>query len=354
MSIPAPTYTYKGLTYEVEDDLYLGFQFTDRTTGLNVVLGAAKSYEFDYGNDYAGTYGLNGEQFGNKGFSYQIDDNDPVFVQRPTEQPTYYGPIPFTDPREQPTEVHINIPSGDIPSSGVVNIRLWASDEDHKPTCRLSHVSVYSGTPNLTDVKIPVTEDLLKLFINAVVDVPDLRRARKLTDVSLSQVTNTELSFNGLTKLRKLSVNNTANLTSLVVDDLDELILVDCNSNTGLQSLSISGCYNLSALNVIGNFALTSIRLIDFHSRIGYVPYPAFYLSRVLVTSNALDAAALNQMYTDLADVTEFRDTNVDTPGWVNPYGVFTSGIINVGNNIGTSSDDPSIATAKNWIVLGT
>lgn len=357
MSIPAPTYTYKGLSYEVEEDLYLGLKYNNiGSNNLKITVGATKKLNFQYGA--FGAYANSGEQFGNEGFSYQVGNNDPVFVPR-NQVFTYYTYYTFDygDERIGPTSYEITIPASETPDTGEVDIKVWSSDESHKPSTRLTQVKLTSSTRlnSVTESKIPVTEDLIELDIRGAIEAPDLQRARKLQLVNYSNVTNTELNFKGLTKLRKVNLISCDNVTSVECEDLDECVRVGISSNNSLEFVNLSGCFNLQTLSVTANPLLTSVRCVDLFSRKYYIPYPGYYQGNFSIANNAsLGAAALNQIYTDLADTTSPRPTNVDTPSWINPYTDQSSGFINVVNNLGATSDDPTIATAKGWIVNGT
>lgn len=358
MSIAAPTYTYKGLTYQVEDDLYLGLKYNNLgSNSLTISVAASDSTDFEYGA--YGIYGITGKQYGNEGFSYQVGNNTPVFVPR-SETILLYGYylLDLEDSRIGPTYYDIQIPADQLPDTGEVDVKIWSSDEDGKPRTRLTGVKLKSGparTSYVIESHFPITEDLIELQVNGALQIPDLRRARKLTFVDLRSVTNTEINLTGLTKLRKAIFAGLPNVTTVKAEDLDELIYFQVQQCSVLESVNFSSCFNLQVAFVLLNPLLTSIRCVDMHTRIGYVPYPGYYFTKFNVMSNAsLDAAALNQLYTDLADTSQPRNHSVSTPAWISSYPDFGSGLINVSNNLGSSSDDPSIATAKGWIVTGT
>jgi hypothetical protein len=358
MSIPAPTYTYKGLTYQVEDDLYLGLKYNNLgSNSLNISVAASDSTDFSYGP--YGQYGLTGKQHGNEGFSYQVGNNTPVFIPRSENIVLYYYyNVDLEDPRIGPTYYEIKIPADQLPDTGEVDVKIWSSDEDGKPRTRLTGVKLKlnsARTANIIESHFPITEDLIELNVNGAFQIPDLRRARKLTFIELYNVTNTEINLTGLTKLRKAEFLNLPNVTTVKLEDLDELIYFRVQQCPVLESANISSCFNLQVAFVVLNPLLTSVRCVDMHTRIGYVPNPGYYFGKLNITNNAsLGAAALNQVYTDLADTSQPRSHSVSTPSWIATYGDLGSGLINVSGNLGSSSDDPSIATAKGWIVTGT
>jgi Leucine-rich repeat (LRR) protein len=125
-------------------------------------------------------------------------------------------------------------------------------------------------------------------------------------------------------------------LTSLNVSGLTALEILLCINNS-LTSLNVSGLTLLTSLSCNDN-SLTSLRAVDvpgatYYSSSASYPYP--YYGGVMAANNNLDAAALDQLYTDLAD---------------NSGGDYA--LVFVGGNPGTTGHDPTIATAKNWVVL--
>ncbi len=117
-------------------------------------------------------------------------------------------------------------------------------------------------------------------------------------------------------------------LTSLDVSDLTALTHLYCQSNS-LTSLDVSNLTALTNLYCYSN-SLTSLRAVDVVLSYNYYSYRGSNIS-----SNSLNAAALDQFYTDLG---------VD---------VGATGIIDVSTNPGTTGDDPSIATAKGYTIIG-
>jgi hypothetical protein len=161
-----------------------------------------------------------------------------------------------------------------------------------------------------------------------------------LTSLTFLNCTNnslTSLDVSGLTALTFLFCNNNS-LTSLDVSGLTALTSLFCQNNS-LTSLDVSGLTALTSLNCNGN-SLTSLRAVGLTGVTYYgstVSYTSPYYGGVMAANNSLDANALNQLYTDLAD-------NTVAGGYA---------LVFVGGNPGTTGDDPTIATVKNWIVLG-
>jgi hypothetical protein len=78
--------------------------------------------------------------------------------------------------------------------------------------------------------------------------------------------------------------------------------------------------------------SLTSLRATGVAFGGYYISYSTYYAG-CDCSDNSLDATALNQFYTDLEPVND--------------------GLLIVSDNPGTASDDPTIATAKGYTVLG-
>ena len=137
--------------------------------------------------------------------------------------------------------------------------------------------------------------------------------------------------------LTRLGCSNNS-LTSLDVSGLTSLGGLFCNNNS-LTSLDVSGFTALAQLECNNN-SLTSLRAVGVPGDPGYGTSASAYTrpayAGVMAANNSLDAVALDQLYTDLAD---------------NSGGDYS--LVFVGGNPGTTGDDPTIATAKNWIVLG-
>jgi Leucine-rich repeat (LRR) protein len=139
----------------------------------------------------------------------------------------------------------------------------------------------------------------------------------------------TSLDVSGLTALANLFCFSNS-LTSLDVSGLTALTALNCGSNT-LTSLDVSGLTALELLICRLN-SLTSLRAQNVGFSGGnYSSSSSAPLSAIL-NNNQLDAAALDQFYTDLA-------------AGDSPLLVF--------NNPGTTGDDPSIATGKGYTVYG-
>jgi hypothetical protein len=159
------------------------------------------------------------------------------------------------------------------------------------------------------------------------------------------------LDFSGLKELTDLKIN--ANNYGEYLDT--------GGHNTTLTSVDVTGCSSLQYCYISNSYALTSVTGLNSaaNSLITLVLYNNGSLSSLRIQNCSFNnpsnytiggynfllsggaelslcnfnAAALDQIYTDLAA---------------------GDGVIIVANNPGTTTDDPSIATAKGYTVLGT
>jgi hypothetical protein len=162
----------------------------------------------------------------------------------------------------------------------------------------------------------------------------------------------TSLDVSGSTKLSALYVDapiTSLNITSTILNTLDlyntsittitglssiasTLTASVISSNSSLTSLDFSNFTALQNLLIPDNRAIASIRASNVSINfISSASISSFYGGITIINCN-LNAAALNQLYTDLAN---------------------GNGRIQVSGNPGTASDTPSIATAKGYTVLG-
>jgi hypothetical protein len=150
-----------------------------------------------------------------------------------------------------------------------------------------------------------------------------------LTSLTCATNSLTSLDVSGLTALTALVCLNNS-LASLNVSGLTALTGLECSHNS-LASLNVSGLTALTSLTCSNN-SLTSLRAQNVGFSGGYYYHSSNASYDANVRDNQLNAAALDQFYTDLA------------PG-SSPLLVF--------NNPGTTGDDPSIATSKGYTVYG-
>jgi hypothetical protein len=144
----------------------------------------------------------------------------------------------------------------------------------------------------------------------------------------------TSLDVSGRTALVQLDCNNNS-LTALNVSGCTALAGLSCHDNS-LTSLNVSGLTLLKTLNCYSN-SLTSLRAVGVFFNIGKWKNKKKGKANGIqrIDDNLLNAAALNQFYTDL---------DVTNPG---------TGFLEVGGNPGTTTDDPTIATNKGYVVFG-
>jgi len=146
-----------------------------------------------------------------------------------------------------------------------------------------------------------------------------------------NQIPSIELS--GLSSLEWFSLYNNQ-LTNIELSGLSSLegIILDFNNLQTFDGTGLPGSvYNFS----IDNNLLTSFTLGDL-----LLDDSGFHYGSLTLTNNQLDATALQQLYSDLHDKWDaFYSPSVDVAG-------------NPGAGAG-SGTDPSVATGKDWLVVG-
>ena len=189
-----------------------------------------------------------------------------------------------------------------VGGAGSKTLRVYPSDASGNLNGSLTHLNCSS---NLTSLDVSGCTALTQLYVPENNDL-------------------TSLDVSGLTALEQLEFYATS-IASLDASGLTALTYLNCSSNV-LTSLDVSGCTALTQLNCRYNY-LTSLRAQNVGMSGG-----TYYWSNADIRDNQLNAAALDQFYTDLAA---------------------GSSPLLVGGNEGTTGDDPSIATNKGYTVYG-
>jgi hypothetical protein len=198
----------------------------------------------------------------------------------------------------------------------------------------------------VTAVNIAGLDRLLEFYSNlndsfsSISTIPNSIQVFTITSSSLL----TSLDISNHTNLTSLYVNLNPSLSSLNVSGCSSLSVMYVYSNTSLSSLTISGLSNLKLVDAYGNSSMTSIRAVGVGGVVmtQYYSYSTFssFFAGIRVSECNLNGAALDQLYTDLNSI---------PPGSDSSYIV----VRNQGNG-GELNDNPSIATNKNYTVLGT
>ena len=122
--------------------------------------------------------------------------------------------------------------------------------------------------------------------------------------------------FSGCTSLQSISLFNTSLAQSMAV------MFNNCRSLQSIPALDCSSATNMS-LFVSSGSSLKRVLATGIKSSVSF-------------SSSTLGATELNEIYTNLADLTALPTQT-----------------ITVSNNYGTATDNRAIATAKNWTVAG-
>jgi hypothetical protein len=238
--------------------------------------------------------------------------------------------------------------------AGSKTLRIYPSDASGNLSGSLTNLICSSNS--LTSLNVSGLTALTQLICNAnsltAINVSGLTALTNLTcsgnsltalDVSgltalVTLLCNanalTALDVSGLTALANLYCNDNS-LTSLNVSGLTALVTLYCNENS-LTSLDVSGLTALNALACNDN-SLTSLRAVGVVFDAGKWKNKQKGKADGIqyISGNLLSGEALNQFYTDLG---------ATTPG---------TGFLEVGGNPGTTTDDPTIATNKGYVVFG-
>jgi hypothetical protein len=218
--------------------------------------------------------------------------------------------------------------------AGSKTLRIYPSDASGNLSGALN--TLFCANNSLTSLNVSGCTALTSLDCNnnslTSLDVSGLTA---LTELYCNNNSLTSLDVSGCTALTSLDCNNNS-LTSLDVSGLTALTELYCNNNS-LTSLDVSGFTALTLLNCFNN-SLTSLRAVGVvfdngkwkNKKQGKANGVQF------VNNNQLNAAALDQFYTDLGET---------TPG---------TGFLNVSNNPGTATHDHTIATNKGYVVFDT
>lgn len=131
-------------------------------------------------------------------------------------------------------------------------------------------------------------------------------------------------------------IRNSINIFNLIYEekvtsiDFTDSLLTSYSTNfcPNLAEITLNGSSNMVVFGAAGNTSLTSIRAVGVGASLNTGTGSVFIQDNPL-----LDAAAINQLFTDLEP--NLNNTTLD-----------------VRNNLGSATCDPTIATAKGYIVL--
>jgi hypothetical protein len=141
--------------------------------------------------------------------------------------------------------------------------------------------------------------------------------------------------FSGCTSLQSVSLDTSSgtNFSNMFSGCTSlQSVSLDTSSGTNFSNM-FSGCRSLAALPALDMSSGTNFSSILFNTQsLARVEATGIKVS-FSVANCSLSAAALNEIYTNLATV--------------------TGQTITVSGNYGTASDNPIIATAKGWTVTG-
>lgn len=252
--------------------------------------------------------------------------------------PEWEGAASVESPNSSPKTVRVfSCTAAGVPSGGLTYINLGYDTQEFMTAydfseCRtLTSVALDAGPvfPSLTVGQLPL---LWRLAVSASTVRLDKESLPALSALILSGLTGAsvdasnlpllaELSLFSCESLDTISLANTPALSSLFFSNCPALKAVDF-SHRGAATLSAYGCESLASIRAVG----TSLDYGYF-----YEMYPTSSGGSNFSYNN-LSAAALNQLFTDLAPT--------------------ETGVLLVNDNPGSATCDPTIATAKGYIVV--
>lgn len=203
----------------------------------------------------------------------------------------------------------------------------------------------FSGCTGLTNLTITggsiPTIDLTGCRISSQVSISGsgikniLLGEQPLLVLTISSTGVESLDVTGCRSMVSTYIQTNNSLSSLYCNNLPAVLAMYNTGNPVLAKVDISNNTAQEVLDLGFCSMLTSVRAqnvtLDGGKTTKYGPTASCNLF-----STGMPAAALNQLYTDLGTVTSGL------------------GIINVSGTPGASSDNPAIATAKNYVVIGT
>ena len=220
--------------------------------------------------------------------------------------------------------------------------------------------NMFTGCLSLKSVPLfntSMVSQMADMFINC-------RSLQSAPLFNTSAVTNMSSMFNSCTSLQSVPLFNTsaaANMQSMFTgcSSLQSIPLFNTAAVTNMQSM-FTGCSSLQSIPLFNTAAVTNMGLM-FNTCRSLQSIPNFNCSNATNITNfasncnglkrcqatgikstvsfascTFGATELNEIYTNLADLTALPTQT-----------------ITVTNNYGTATDNPAIATAKNWTVVG-
>ena len=218
----------------------------------------------------------------------------------------------------------LNLPSNYIQSLNVANQTL------------LTNLYVTNNPIRYMDIANCPALTQFSMSYSPLAGTLDLSHLPMLTSVSFIAMPNLQqIKFCKNGPLYSLDTYNLTSLKSIDLSGLENLGSISLSSSPLLESIEVFSGSNLVFLSCYNSPSLSSVRVPG--AVLGGYQHPSYTWS----FSNGgdlrncnLSAAALNQFYTDLGAAVGY-------------------GVISVDGNPGVSSDNPSIATAKDYIIYG-
>jgi len=179
-------------------------------------------------------------------------------------------------------------------------------------------ISAFSGCSSLSEILIPATSFAANANLNNMFTSCNSLIELDMSALDVSNVTNMSSMFNRCWSMRTINITgwNTSSVT-----DVNNMF-VFCYALQKIPTLNFGSATNFTAFVTNCN-SLVSMKATGISKNVSFA-------------SCLLGASALDEIYTNLADLTSLPAQTITVTG-----------------NYGTATDNPAIATAKNWIVVG-
>lgn len=251
---------------------------------------------------------------------------------------------------------HTDYISRDVSGAGSKTIRCYPTDTSGRRIGKITQITllfstISNATTPLTSVDVKNARELNYLTLtttntSGTITSLDVSGMKKLTALSLSGASTTSsyttsVNVTDCTALTSIGIANQSGITSVtglssLKNNLQSLSL---QNSTGFTSLDVSDFGSLYYLDLRYCTGLTSLRaqnvMLYTTYYYSYGGYAYSLLGGANLQNTGLTAGALNQFYTDLATETTAN------PAIIAVYGS------------GAGSSDASIATTKNYTVIG-
>lgn len=197
--------------------------------------------------------------------------------------------------------------------------------------------SLFSGCSSLTKVNIINTHNVgtMSSMFSGCTSLVDITSAIDCSSCTSGALQSTFQNCTALKKVKLININNAIPL-DFTFNGCTALTILDIPTTATFTSLlgTFNSCESLQVIPEFNFSAVTAVNVSNTFTCVNLTKAKFTGLGQTFSLAGCrLSAAALNEVYTNLPTV--------------------TGKTITVTNNYGNLADDPSIATAKGWTVVG-